>query len=111
MTKNSMARELAENWDEVQPVLDEMLDAAREGLARSEWTIGDSDEKFLLPIIGALTVYFGRELGVKDMPPAETMLRGQVARELRTVAARHPEGSARRAAFMEAAGIAEQGPR
>lgn len=104
-----MARELAENWEEVGPVLEAMLAAAREGLARSEWKIGDPDEKLLLPIIGALTVYFGRELGVADMPPTEEMLRSRVARELRDVAARHPAGSARRAAFLEAAGITEQG--
>ncbi|QGZ53386.1 hypothetical protein GPZ77_34740 (plasmid) [Streptomyces sp. QHH-9511] len=88
-----------------------MLAAAREGLARSKWKIGDPDDKLLLPIIGALTVYFARGLGVMDMPPSEAMLREQVGRELRAVAARHPVGSARRAAMMEAAEIAEQGPR
>ena len=104
---NPLARELAEKWDDVGPVLEELLAVAREGVARSNWKPGDRDHALLLPIIGALTVFFGQRLRVTEMPPTEAMLREQIGRELREVAARHPAGSARRAAFLEAAAVAE----
>lgn len=102
---------LAEEWDENRPVLEEMLAAAREGLARSTWKVGDSDDKLLWPIVGALTVHLGKALGVQDQAAVEGEVRMRVAQELRAVAERHPVGSARRAAFREAAAMAEQGPR
>ncbi|MFC7794553.1 hypothetical protein [Streptomyces cinereoruber] len=101
---------LAEDWDEKRPILEEMLAAAREGLARSTWKIGDSDDKLLWPIVGALTVYLGKGLGVEDTLATEAEVRRRVAQELRDVALRHPAGSARRAAYLEAAKVAEQGP-
>jgi hypothetical protein len=94
---------------DVRPLLDEMLGVAREGMARSGWRIGDSDEKLLLPIIGALTVFFGERLGVKDGSVLESLVRKKVAAELRQVAARHPAGTGRHTAFTEAARVAEQG--
>lgn len=102
---------LAEGWEERLPILEEMLAAAREGLARSEWKIGDPDDKLLWPIVGALTVYLGKGLGVLDTPPTEAEVRARVAQELREVADRQPQGSVRRKAYLEAADLAEQGPR
>ncbi|MFB7867394.1 hypothetical protein [Streptomyces sp. NPDC056069] len=114
-TRSPAWAELEENWDEVRPLIEEMLEAARVGLGRSKWSIGDPDEKLLMPIIGALTVHFSRELDLQnvqeDEPPTEAMLREQIAQELRDVALRHPLGSIRRKAFNEAAAVAEQGPR
>jgi hypothetical protein len=101
---------IAEGWDENLPVLEEMLAAARQGLARSTWKIGDPDDKLLWPIVGALTVHLGRELRVQDAPPTEAEVRKRVAQELRAAAERHPQGSVRRVAFREAAAQAEQGP-
>ncbi|MFD3336074.1 hypothetical protein ACFWV1_26020 [Streptomyces sp. NPDC058700] len=108
---DSLKDTLAENWEENRPVLEAMLAAAREGLARADWKIGDPADKMLWPIVGALTVHLGRELRVDQMPPSEVMVREQVARDLRAVAARHPEGSVRHAAYMDAAELAEQGNR
>ncbi|MFC8008637.1 hypothetical protein [Streptomyces cinereoruber] len=104
----SMKDWLAEDWGEKRPILEEMLAAAREGLARSKWKIGDPDDKLLWPIVGALTAHLGKELRVQDMLAPEADVRKQVAQELRDVAVRHPVGSARRAAFLEAAEVAEQ---
>jgi hypothetical protein len=92
---------------DARPILDEMLAAAREGLERSKWKIGDSYEKLLMPIIGELTVYFGRKLRL-DMPPSEKEVRETVASELREAASRHPAGGARRASLMEAAEMVER---
>ncbi|MGW7283916.1 hypothetical protein ACWGH4_00195 [Streptomyces sp. NPDC054847] len=94
---------------DVRPVFDGLLAAARDGLSRSTWRVGDSDEKLLLPIIGALTVHLAKGLRVNEMPPDEHMLRSQIAEELRRAAGRHPAGTARHAAYLEAAQIAEQG--
>ncbi|MDT0608897.1 hypothetical protein [Streptomyces lancefieldiae] len=91
------------------PILDRMLAAAREGLSRSTWRIGDPDEKLLLPVIGALTVHLGKELGIADEGWDAAQTRSKVADELRTAARRHPVGTARHQAFLEAARMAEDG--
>ncbi|WP_329472779.1 hypothetical protein OIE75_29950 [Streptomyces sp. NBC_01723] len=94
---------------DVRPVLDRMLAAAREGLGRSTWRIGDPDERLLLPIVGALTVHLGKELGIVEEGWDAAQTRRVVATELRTAARRHPAGTARHQAFLEAAQMAEDG--
>ncbi|KOV78385.1 hypothetical protein ADL02_24780 [Streptomyces sp. NRRL WC-3723] len=93
----------------MRPILDAMLTAAREGLAKSTWRIGDPDEKLLLPIIGSLTVYLGKELRITDEGLDAAQTRRKVADELRAAARRHPMGTARHQAFLDAARIAEAG--
>jgi len=96
---------------DVRPLLDEMLAVAREGVARAGWQFGDPDEKLLLPVIGALTVFFGERLHLDRAPVDEEGVRADVARELREAASRHPAGTARHGAFLEAARMAERGAR
>lgn len=94
---------------DVRPMLDAMLAAAREGLERSTWRIGDPDEKLLLPIVGALTVHLAKELRITEAGWDAAQTRRKVAEELRTAARRHPAGTARHQVFMEAAQAAEDG--
>lgn len=101
---------MSDSQDDVHTTLDAMLAAAREGLARSTWRIGDPDEKLLLPIVGALTVHLGKELRVTDEGWDAAQTRAKVAEELRAAARRHPTGTARHQAFLEAARITEEGP-
>jgi hypothetical protein len=101
---------MSDSRNDVRPILDAMLAAAREGLGRSTWRIGDPDEKLLLPIIGALTVHLAKELGITEEGWDAAQTRRKVADELRTAARRHPAGTARHQAFLEAAQMAEDGP-
>ncbi len=95
--------------NDVSHILDAMLAAAREGLERSTWRIGDPDEKLLLPIVGALVVHLGKELRITEEGWDAAQTRRKVANELRTAARRHPAGTARHQAFLEAAQLAEDG--
>ncbi|MEV4342319.1 hypothetical protein [Streptomyces sp. NPDC049590] len=83
-----------------------MLAAAREGLERSTWRIDDPDEKLLLPIIGALIVHLAKELGLTEEGWDAAQTRRKVADELR-----HPAGTARHRAFLDATQMAEEGIR
>ena len=94
---------------DVRPILDAMLAAAREGLAKSTWRIGDPDEKLLLPIIGALTVHLAKELGITEEGWDAAQTRRKMADELRAAARRHPAGTTRHQAFLDAARMAEDG--
>lgn len=100
---------MSDPQNDVRPILDAMLAAAREGLEKSTWRIGDPDEKLLLPIIGALTVHLGKGLRITEEGWDAAQTRRKVAEELRTAARRHPEGTARHQAFLEAALMAEGG--
>ena len=100
---------MSDSQPDVSHILDAMLAAAREGLERSTWRIGDPDEKLLLPIIGALTVHLGKELRITEDGWDGAQTRRKVAEELRMAARRHPAGTARHQAFMEAAGLTEDG--
>lgn len=100
---------MSDSQNDMRPILDGMLAAAREGLGRSTWRIGDPDEKLLLPIIGALTVHLGKELGITEEGWDADQTRSMVADELRAAARRHPAGTARHQAFLEAAQLAETG--
>jgi hypothetical protein len=95
--------------NDVRPILDAMLTAAREGLAKSTWRIGDPDEKLLLPIIGSLTVHLAKELRITEEGWDASQTRRKVADELRAAARRHPAGTARHQAFLDAAQIADDG--
>ncbi|MET9119621.1 hypothetical protein ABZX38_36255 [Streptomyces longwoodensis] len=86
-----------------------MLAAAREGLQKSTWRIGDPDEKLLLPIIGSLTVHLAKELGLMEDGWDAAQTRRKVADELRGAARGHPVGTARHQAFLDAARMAEEG--
>lgn len=96
--------------NDMRPILDAMLAAAREGLAKSTWRIGDPDETLLLPIIGSLTVHLAKELRLTDEGWDAEQTRRKVADEMRAAARRHPAGTARHQAFLDAARIAEAGP-
>lgn len=100
---------MSDSQADVSRILDAMLAAAREGLGRSTWRIGDPDEKLLLPIIGALTVHLGKELRIAEEGWDAAQIRRKVAEQLRMAARRHPAGTARHQAFMEAAQLAEDG--
>lgn len=100
---------MSDSQNDVSHILDAMLAAAREGLGRSAWRIGDPDEKLLLPILGALTVHLAKELRITDEGWDAAQTRRKVAEELRTAARRHPAGTARHQAFLEAALIVEDG--
>ncbi|MDQ0809792.1 hypothetical protein QFZ63_001506 [Streptomyces sp. B3I7] len=95
--------------NDVRPIIDAMLAAAREGLERSMWRIGDPDEKLLLPIIGALAVHLAKELRITEEGWDAAQTRRKVADEMRAAARRHPAGTARHQAFLEAAQMAEDG--
>lgn len=100
---------MSDSQNDVSHILDGMLTAAREGLERSTWRIGDPDEKLLLPIIGALTVHLAKELRITEEGWDARQTRRKVADELRAAARRHPEGTARHQAFREAAQLADGG--
>lgn len=100
---------MSRSTNDVRPILDAMLAAAREGLEKSAWRIGDPDEKLLLPIIGSLTVHLAKELRITEEGWDAAQTRRKVADELRAAARRHPAGTARHQAFMDAARMAEQG--
>lgn len=100
---------MSDSQTDVSHILDGMLAAAREGLERSTWRIGDSDEKLLLPIIGALTVHLGKELRITEDGWDAAQTRRKVAEELRAAGRRHPAGTSRHQAFLEAAQLAEDG--
>lgn len=95
--------------NDVRPILDAMLAAAREGLNKSTWRIGDPDEELLFPIIGSLTVHLAKELRITEEGWDAAQTRRKVADELRSAAQRHPAGTARHQTFLEAARIAEDG--
>ncbi len=98
---------MSDPQNDVRPILDAMLAAAREGLERSMWRIGDPDEKLLLPIIGALTVHLAKKLRITEEGWDAAQTRRVVAEELRAAAHRHPAGTARHQAFLEAAQMTE----
>ncbi|MET8572032.1 hypothetical protein [Streptomyces sp. NPDC004783] len=100
---------MSDSRNDVRPILDAMLAAAREGLGRSTWRIGDPDEELLLPIIGALTVHLGKGLRITEEGREAAQTRRKVADELRTAARRHPAGTTRHQAFLKVAQIAEDG--
>ena len=100
---------MSDSQNDVRPILDGMLAAAREGLERSTWRIGDPDEKLFLPIIGALTVHLAKELRITEEGWDADQTRQAVAAELRAAARRHPAGTARHQAFLEAAQMTEDG--
>jgi hypothetical protein len=88
-----------------------MIAAAREGLKRSKWTVGDPDDELLAPICGALAVHFAKELRLdRDQEPIDEQgVRDKVGAELRAAAQRHPPGTARHSTFLEAARLAARG--
>ena len=98
---------MSSSQDDARPILDAMLAAAREGLERSTWRIGDPDEALLLPIIGSLTVHLAKELGLTEEGWDAAQTRRKVADELRDAARWHPVGTARHQAFLDAARMAE----
>ncbi len=100
---------MSDSQADVSHIVDAMLAAAREGLKRSSWRIGDPDEDLLLPIVGALTVHLAKELRIAEEGWDATQTRRKVAEELRAAARRHPTGTARHQAFLEAARLAEDG--
>lgn len=98
-----------ERTEDVRPIIDALIAAAREGMDRSTWKIGDPAEDLLGPICGALVVHLGRELRLDREPVNEQEVRDKVAAELREAARRHPAATARHGALMDAARLAETG--
>lgn len=88
-------------------VMEEVFLAAKAAFKR--WKPSDGYERFFQVFVGELNSSIGRSAGLHM--PSEAMTREEAAQELRDVAENLPKGSSKRAHFLEAADMVEQGPR